>query len=588
MMDPEPDPNAAGEGTQAYRRPPSQPPGTALVAGTLLARRYQIVAPLGKGGMGEVYRAHDTRLGRDVAIKVLPAPFASDFDRLSRFEREARAVAALTHPNILAIHDYGTDQGVTYAATELLEGQTLRERQANGPLPWREAVSIGTAIADGLAAAHARSIIHRDLKPANLFLTRDGRVKILDFGLARMGNAQAPTGAETATFKPSLTESGAIMGTVGYMSPEQVRGESADARSDLFALGCVLYEMVSGIRPFTRPTATETQAALLRDDPPPLAPAGAPPELDRLIRRCLEKDGAARFQTARELALAIIGLLDNTAATTAKTPKRRMRPGHLVPVAVLIIVAGVVVYLLVRGPADRSPGPPAGPAPIDTVAVLPFAVEGQDPEAGYLGDDITFSLTERLGRYRDLKVRPYSSTSRFKDKPAAAAGRELGVRAVLVGMIQKRGEALQVRVELIDVGEDRLLWQKQYDGKADERLVLHRNIVQDIPDQLRFTLTGEQKRDLAKLPTQSTKAHELYVRGRLEWNKRTVEGLERAIRYFQDALASDPNYALAHSGLADCYVLAPGLGICTPGEGYRQAKDAALKALQLDPTLAEA
>ncbi|HKB39313.1 MAG TPA: tetratricopeptide repeat protein, partial [Gemmataceae bacterium] len=348
------------------------------------------------------------------------------------------------------------------------------------------------------------------------------------------------------------------------------------------------YEMVSGIRPFTRPTATETQAAILRDDPPPLAPAGAPPELDRLIRRCLEKDGAARFQTARELALAIIGLLDNTAATTAKTPKRRMRPGHLVPVAVLIIVAGVVVYLLVRGPADRSPGPPAGPAPIDTVAVLPFAVEGQDPEAGYLGDDITFSLTERLGRYRDLKVRPYSSTSRFKDKPAAAAGRELGVRAVLVGMIQKRGEALQVRVELIDVGEDRLLWQKQYDGKADERLVLHRNIVQDIPDQLRFTLTGEQKRDLAKLPTQSTKAHELYVRGRLEWNKRTVEGLERAIRYFQDALASDPNYALAHSGLADCYVLAPGLGICTPGEGYRQAKDAALKALQLDPTLAEA
>ena len=269
---------------------------------------YEIVAPLGVGGMGEVYHARDTRLGREVAIKVLPEPFANNPERLARFEREARAVAALSHPNILAIHDYGKDGAVTYAVMELLEGETLRARLAKAPLPWREAIQVGAAIADGLAAAHAKGIIHRDLKPENVFLTGDGRVKILDFGLAKVEPA-ARTTDETGPYVTAATEAGTVMGTIGYMSPEQVRGQPADARSDLFSFGCVLYEMATGQRAFRRETAAETMTAILHDEPPGLTNTGipVPPDLERLIRQCLAKGLNHRPQSARDLALALAG-----------------------------------------------------------------------------------------------------------------------------------------------------------------------------------------------------------------------------------------------------------------------------------------
>src|SRR5947208_3086750 len=273
--------------------------GCMLVASTRLGP-YEIVAPLGAGGMGEVYRARDTRLGREVAVKVLPEPFANDPDKQARFEREARAVAALSHPNVLAIHDYGTHGAVTYAVMELLEGETLRQQLAQGPLPWRKAVEIGAAVADGLAAAHAKGIVHRDLKPENLFLTTDGRVKILDFGLARvtpLPNLQP----ETGPYVPAETDAGTVMGTVGYMSPEQVRGQPADARSDLFSFGCVLYEMLTGRRAFRRETAAETMTAILHDEPPNPTQAGKaiPAELGRIIRQCLAKNPSQRLQSAR-------------------------------------------------------------------------------------------------------------------------------------------------------------------------------------------------------------------------------------------------------------------------------------------------
>src|SRR6266851_1607635 len=271
-----------------------------LAASTRLGP-YEIVAPLGAGGMGEVYRARDTRLGREVAVKVLPESLAGNPDRQARFEREARAVAALSHPNILAIHDYGTQGAVTYAVMELLEGETLRGRLAKGPLPWREAVEVGAAIADGLAAAHAKGIVHRDLKPENVFLTADGRVKILDFGLAR---SEPVVSAEGATLSgvplKHETDPGTVLGTVGYMAPEQVRGEMADARSDVFALGCVLYEMVTGARAFARPSAAETMAAIVNEDPPELPDSGTrcPPDIARIIGHCLEKNPEQRFQSA--------------------------------------------------------------------------------------------------------------------------------------------------------------------------------------------------------------------------------------------------------------------------------------------------
>jgi serine/threonine protein kinase len=265
---------------------------------------YEIVAPLGAGGMGEVYRARDSRLGREVAIKVLPEPFANDRGRLSRFEREAKAVAALSHPNILAIHDYGKDGVVTYAVMELLEGETLRDRLAKASLPWREAIQVGAAITDGLAAAHTKGIIHRDIKPENLFLTEDGLVKILDFGLAKVEPA-AHTSSETSTHVPTIA--GTVMGTVGYMSPEQVRGQPTDARSDLFSFGCVLYEMVTGQRAFQRETAAETMTAILHDEPPGLAITVTPhpPELEKLIRQCLAKRLNDRPHSARDLSLAL-------------------------------------------------------------------------------------------------------------------------------------------------------------------------------------------------------------------------------------------------------------------------------------------
>src|SRR5437868_7989576 len=267
---------------------------------------YEIVAPLGAGGMGEVYRARDTRLGREVAVKVLPEPFANDPDRRGRFEREAKAVAALSHPNILAIHDYGTQGVITYAVMELLEGETLRDRLAKGPLAWREAVDIGAAIAEGLAAAHAKGIVHRDLKPENLFLTADGRVKILDFGLARM--APLPQSQpEASPYVPAGTDAGGVMGTVGYMSPEQVRSQPADARSDIFSFGCVLYEMVTGRRAFQRETAAETMTAILHDEPPEPTTSGqhVPGEVGRIIRQCLAKTPNQRLQSARDLALGL-------------------------------------------------------------------------------------------------------------------------------------------------------------------------------------------------------------------------------------------------------------------------------------------
>ncbi|HEV3204290.1 MAG TPA: serine/threonine-protein kinase, partial [Gemmataceae bacterium] len=267
---------------------------------------YTILASLGAGGMGEVYRARDSRLGREVAIKVLPEKYAQDADRLARFEREARAVATLEHPNILVLHDVGTEQGITYAVMELLEGETLRSQMSQSPLPWRKVLEIGTAITEGLGAAHAKGIIHRDLKPENIFLCADGRVKILDFGLARMEKTASPL-VETGSYESRETDTGTVMGTVGYMAPEQVTGKAVDARTDLFALGCVLYEMLSGRRAFPGGTAAEVQAAILRDDPLPLSKSSqeCPPGFERLIRHCLEKKPESRFQSARDLVFAL-------------------------------------------------------------------------------------------------------------------------------------------------------------------------------------------------------------------------------------------------------------------------------------------
>ncbi len=515
-----------------------------LTAGTRLGP-YEILAPLGAGGMGEVYRARDSRLGRDVAIKVLPEHLSGDPLALARFEREARAVAALSHPNILAIYDVGADQGVSYVVTELLEGDTLRSRVTAAALAWRKSVEIAVALADGLSAAHSKGITHRDLKPENIFLTTDGRAKILDFGLARVH--QPAAAAETNA--PTETDAGMILGTVGYMSPEQVRGTPADARSDIFSLGCVLYEMVSGRRAFSRSTPAETMTAILRENPPELAGTGKqiPAELDRVIQHCLEKSPAERFQSARDLGFHLSAIL--TGAAAAK---------------------------------------PA--AALDSLAVLPFVNAGGNPDTEYLSDGITESLINSLSQLPKLRVVPRSRAFRYKGQEVdpKKVGRQLKVRALLTGRVAQRGETLSVQAELVDVSEDAQLWGERYTRQMSDIFSVEEEIARAITEKLRLKLSGEEEKQLGKRQTENSEAYQLYLKGRFHWGRRTEEHLKRGIDYFQQAVDKDPDYALACAGSSDCYALLALFGVGPPKDLGAKAAAAARKAVELDDTLAEA
>ena len=522
---------------------------------------YELVALIGAGGMGEVYRACDTRLGREVAVKVLPQLFAADPDRRARFEREARAVAALSHPNILALHDFGCEGTVLYAVTELLEGEMLRIRLARGPLPWREAVVVVAAVAEGLAAAHAKGIVHRDIKPENLFLTAAHRVKILDFGLARIALLETPE-SETALYESAQTLLGTVLGTVGYMSPEQVRGQPVDSRSDLFSLGCVLYEAVTGRRPFARETAAETQTAILRDQPPDMRSSAAliPAALEQLIRHCLEKNVELRYQVARDLALA---LHDVTVGSDD----------------------GMGIF---------SPRPPnAGrraPKAIDSLAVLPLINASRDPSLEYLSDGITESIIHMLARVPRLRLMARSTVFRYKGREvdAQAVGHSLHVRAVFTGRLLVHGNSLTIKAELVDVADGSRLWGEHYRREFSEILVVEEAIAREIADALRLRLSGDQKKRLRKRPTENTEAYRLYLKGRFHWNKRNEEGIRTAIDHFEQALDQDPVCAPAYAGLADCYALLPNHASGAPKDYLPQAEAAARRALQLDESLAEA
>ncbi len=529
-----------------------------LAAGVRLGP-YQILAPLGRGGMGEVYRARDLRLGREVAVKVLPEHLAADPERLARFEREAQAVAALAHPNILTLYDIGREQGAPFAVTELLEGVTLRQRLAGAALPWREALEIAAAVAEGLAAAHAKGIVHRDVKPENLFLTGDGRVKILDFGLARV---EAPVSAEleTGPYVPCQTDPGTVVGTVGYMAPEQLRGLPVDARGDLFALGCVLYELLAGRRPFAGRTAAETAAAILHDEPAPLA--DVPPEAERLVRHCLAKEPGQRPASARDLAVALRAFLSGS--------------GPAVPVPT------TTVY------APKPPRRRRGAVP--SLAVLPLANAGADPDTEYLSDGITEGILDALAQLPGLRVMARSTVFRYKgqDADAREVGRALKVRAVLTGQLLPRGDRLVVRVELVDVKDGSRLWGGQYDRARADVPGVERAIAGEVAEKLRLRLSGEQERRLARRGTENAEAYHLYLQGRHHWNKRSAEGLRKSIKLFERAIDLDPTYALAYSGVADAYLNLGGWGHLPFREAYGRARAAATQALAIDEGLAEA
>jgi serine/threonine protein kinase/tetratricopeptide (TPR) repeat protein len=542
-----------------------------LAAGDRLGP-YEILAPLGAGGMGEVYRARDSRLGREVAVKVLPEHLANNPEALERFEREGKAVAALSHSNILVLFDAGAHDGIRYAVTELLEGETLRDRLSRGPLPWRKTIDLGVALADGLAAAHGRDITHRDIKPGNIFLTSSGQIKILDFGLARWQENRSPRD-ETVTL--AETQAGTVLGSPGYMSPEQVRGEKAGAASDIFSLGCVLYEAVTGKRAFPGKSAGDTMAAILKDDPAAIADTGiqVPVELARVIDRCLAKNPAQRFHSAHDLAFALRGILSEKPKPRAV----RFRVPFMIAVAALILVAAGLFYWHSR--TARS---------IDSLAVLPFANMGGNADTDYLSDGITESLMDSLSELPNLKVMSKSAVSRYKGKEpdVPAVGRDLGVRAVLTGRITQRGDNLTVSAELVDAADNSHLWGEQYDRKLADALAVQNEIAHQIVDKLRLRLSNAQVSRITTRQTASPEAYQLYLKGRYFAAQFTPEGLSKGMTYFQQAIALDPNYALAYDGISYYYGLIDDQ-TDVPAAVIPKAREAARKAIELDDTLVE-
>ncbi len=549
-----------------------------LSAGTRLGP-YEILAPIGAGGMGEVYRARDLRLNRDVAIKVLPEHLAQDSDALARFRSEAMAVAALAHPNILVLYDVGSEQEVQYAVMELLEGETLRERLSRGPLAWRKVAELGSAIAEGLAAAHSKGIVHQDVKPANIFLTSDGRVKILDFGLAQMRSA-ASESEDTAT----LTEAGpAVMGTIGYMSPEQVRGEKVEAASDIFSLGCVLYEMVTGRRAFSGKSATDTMAAILKDEPPGVADSGhsSSPDLDRVIERCLAKNPAQRFHSAHDLAFALRSLSSSTGMPAqGSAPARIGRVRVVAGIAALVLIAAAAGLYLWRNRASRN---------IDSLAVLPFVNGGGGGDADWLSDGITESLIDSLAQVPSLKVMSRNAVFRYKGKETDAreAARQLGVRAVLSGRIVERTGQLSVSAELVDARDGSELWGEKYDRPMSDILAVQQEITARISEKLRLKLSGEEKQKLAKQGTDNAEAYQLYLKGRYFAGQFTKAGFDKGMDYLRQAVVADPNYARAYEGMSYAYQIADD-ALLAPMEVMPKARAAATKAIELDDSLSEA
>ncbi len=558
-----------------------------LAAGSRLGP-YEILAPLGAGGMGEVYRARDERLRRDVAIKVLPDQFSSDPERLRRLRQEAQVAGALNHANILTIYDVGEQDNVSYIVSELLEGKTLRERLAEGPIPYPKAVGQALQIAHGLDAAHSRGIVHRDLKPENIFVTKDGRVKILDFGLAKLMEPAIAASAHTNI--PTLqagTDPGVVLGTLGYMSPEQLRGQVADGRSDIFSFGAILFEMLTGRHAFRSGTPADTITAILSKDPPDLASVTGPvaPALDRIVRHCMEKDPARRYHSAHDLAFDLETISGGLALGAAGRSSPRS-PRHAV-VRAAGWVAGVAALATALS-AALYVWHPRGAA-IDSIAVLPFVNASHDPDMEYLSDGIAESLINSLSQLPNLTVMSRNSVFHYKgrDTDAQEVGRVLKVRAVLTGRVMQRGDSLSISAELVGVRDNSHLWGGQYDRRSSEILSVQEEIARQISDNLRLKLTGEDRTRLARHPTESIQAYQSYLKGRYFWNQRG-RALLKAVENFNQALAADPQYALAHAGLADSYSLLGFYGYLDPREALPRAKAAATRALELDPALGEA
>jgi serine/threonine protein kinase/Flp pilus assembly protein TadD len=549
----------------AVAEPPFVP-----TAGRIISH-YRILDKLGGGGMGVVYKAQDTQLPRLVALKFLPERMARHPQALERFRREAQAASALNHPNICVIHDIGHFEEQPFIVMELLEGRALGERIAGSPLPIEELLEFGIQIADALDVAHGKGIIHRDLKPGNIFINERGQAKVLDFGLAKLSTPLqrttagiADSDAPTAQQPESMTSAGAVLGTVAYMSPEQARGEEIDPRTDLFSFGAVLYEMAAGKPAFAGNTYAVILDAILNRAPLPLSQSNplAPPQMESIISRALEKDRHQRYPTAAELLSDLRKL------------KRDLASGQA--------AAKPAAAAAIRGRSSYRA--------LNSLAVLPFENVTADADSEYFSDGITESIIQSVSELPKVRVMARSTVFRYKGQTAdpRAVGQQLNVRAVLTGRVVQRGESLIIGAELVETSNGWRLWGKQFQRPLAEVFSVQEEIAREISENLRVTLTGRQRKQLAKRYTENHEAYKLFLKGRYFWNKRTEQSLWKGMEFFQQAIALDPHYALAYAMLAESYMPLVHWGYLRPDEGFTKGRAWALKALGLDDQLAEA
>jgi serine/threonine-protein kinase len=607
-----------------------------LPAGSNLLH-YRIVEKIGAGGMGEVYLAQDTKLGRQVAIKFLNEEFSRDADKLNRFVQEAKAASALNHPNILTVYEIGEADGKNYIATELIDGKTLREHLSHKEsLPLNTILKIGVQVSEALSAAHQAGIIHRDIKPENIMLRKDGYAKVLDFGLAKLTEKKAlasgSAGSEDATRVQVHTSPGLVMGTVSYMSPEQARGKATDARTDIWSLGVVLYEMLAGKLPFTGETVNHTIVSILEKEP--LLLENVPAELQRIVRKSMTKDVEMRYQTAHDLLIDLKNLrrdldiqgelersiIPNRAATTesahenqsqvyvsgsvAATKSGQAAATHSMTTSsssleyavtqakshkfltamVAIILLGAISAIAYFGFfANRST------KQIESIAVMPFLNESGNAEVEYLSDGMTETLIKSLSDLPGLNVKPRSSVFRYKGKDTdlQTIGKELNVQAILNGRVAGRGDQLTLSLELVDVQKNSVIWSEQYQRKQSDLVSLQSEIARDVSRNLKAKLSGAEETKVTRTATADPEAYQAYLKGRYYWNRRTAENLQKAIEQFKSATDRDPNYALAFAGLGDCYAVLNEYAGKPTSETLPQARAYAERALAIDGQLAE-
>jgi len=563
---------------------------------------FRIEQELGRGGAGVVYLAHDTKLDRSVAIKSLPAEVMENAKARSRFSREARLLASLNHPNIATIYEeFEEVEGVGYLILEYVPGQTLAERIAKKPLKLEEALSIALQIAEAVAAAHEHDVIHRDLKPGNVKITPEGKVKVLDFGLAKA------VGGEGLDQQSTVTEPGRVIGTPAYMSPEQARGKPADKRSDIWSFGCVLYEMLSGKVPFKGETVSDTLANILQTDPNWQAlPQSTPANIVALLRRCLEKEPHRRLRDIGDIAITLEDTTTELQRSTLRTGpveagraqptkwSRRALPWFITGVAVTTVVfLASIIALKLAGPPEKPEGKPISlptAGPIKAIVVLPFENLSGDPEQEYFVDGMTDALSAELGKIKALRVISRTSAMHYKDtdKVIPEIVKELGVDAVIEGSVLKADNNVRVTAQLVDGRTDTHLWADNYTGTLTDILALQSEVTLAIAREIEVALTPEEEGRITRTESVNPEAHEAYLKGRWYFNKYSLEGFTKAREYSELAIEEDPNYAPAYAWLAMGYGGAGYWGYMRPREAFPKVKEAALKALELDDTLADA